>query len=91
MRYIQWFSLKNSFGDEEPYPTNEYYNDSYLDKSKEGRKIKLAIDAYNKGHEQGKFQRALSILNIYEKARKYDQVNKKKSFWEKLKDLFCHA
>ena len=35
-------------------------------------------------------KRALDILEIYEKARKFDEINKKKTFWQKIKGL-VHA
>ena len=48
----------------------------------------LAWIAYAKDRRNRLMNRAFKILDIYERAEKYTQLYVRKTFWQKIKELF---
>lgn len=82
-KYVQHFTFREGI-DGEPFPSND-------NESKETKKVRRAIIIWNNQAYKNQFRRALAILDIYDKAHKFDELTKKKSFWQKFKELFHRA
>lgn len=76
MNYLHYFSIKTG-EDCEPFP---YKAPDY--------KIVSAISVWNDEARKGRFRRALYMLDLYDKARKFDEINKKKTLWQRIKAVF---